>query len=78
MLSKYILALLKKDEPLADLRANCTEELNDFLDTETAGFVAKLFRYISEAGGFIESKHSTTLNRRTKPRRDCMSSRTRR
>ena len=44
MLSKYILALLKKDEPLADLRANCTEELNDFLDTETAGFVEKLFR----------------------------------
>eukprot|EP00227_Mantoniella_beaufortii_P020981 CAMPEP_0197603736 /NCGR_PEP_ID=MMETSP1326-20131121/39808_1 /TAXON_ID=1155430 /ORGANISM="Genus nov. species nov., Strain RCC2288" /LENGTH=182 /DNA_ID=CAMNT_0043171289 /DNA_START=221 /DNA_END=765 /DNA_ORIENTATION=+ len=48
VLSKYILALLKKDEPLDALRGNCVKELKEFLEAQTGAFVDKLFRYIAE------------------------------
>ena len=46
VLGKYVLALLKKDEPLAVLRANCARELADFLEDQTGGFVDALFARI--------------------------------
>ena len=44
VLSKYVLALLKKDTPLDTMRANCVKELEDFLEDKTRGFVDALFR----------------------------------
>ena len=46
VLGKYVLALLKKDEPLRVLRANCARELADFLEDQTGGFVDALFARI--------------------------------
>ena len=41
VLSKYVLAVLKKDTPLDTMRANCVKELEDFLEDKTRGFVSK-------------------------------------
>ena len=46
VLGKYVLALLKKDEPLAVLRGNCARELADFLEDQTGEFVDALFARI--------------------------------
>ena len=48
MLSKYILALLKKQEAVDTMRAHCATELRDFLEGETEGFVRRLFEYIAD------------------------------
>ena len=48
VLSKYVLALLKKDTPLDTMRANCVKELEDFLEDKTRGFVDALFRKVDE------------------------------
>ncbi|VDB84501.1 unnamed protein product [Peniophora sp. CBMAI 1063] len=42
-LSNYILALLKHESPEADLRKDLSEQLEEFLEKETAGFVNTLF-----------------------------------
>ncbi|KAK4052272.1 hypothetical protein OIO90_004353 [Microbotryomycetes sp. JL221] len=43
VLSDYVLALLKHDGSVDDLKASCHEQLVDFLGDETPGFVAQLF-----------------------------------
>ena len=48
VLSKYVLALLKKDTPLDTMRGNCIKELEDFLEDKTRGFVDALFRKVDE------------------------------
>ena len=48
VLSKYVLALLKKDTPLDTMRGNCVKELEDFLEDKTRGFVDALFRKVDE------------------------------
>ncbi|KZV77625.1 hypothetical protein PENSPDRAFT_746751 [Peniophora sp. CONT] len=42
-LSNYILALLKHESPEADLRRDLSQQLEEFLEKETAGFVNTLF-----------------------------------
>ena len=42
-LSKYVMALLKKERPLGDLRASMGQQMEVFLQSETAQFIASLF-----------------------------------
>ena len=42
-LAKYVVALVKKDKPIEDLRNNCLDNLNVFLQDETEKFVGHLF-----------------------------------
>jgi len=42
-LAKYVVALVKKDKPIEDLRNNCLDNLNVFLQDETTKFVNLLF-----------------------------------
>lgn len=44
--SKYILALLKKDKPLAELHTTCLDALQEFLKRNTRPFVEKLFEVL--------------------------------
>ncbi|XP_021927945.1 RNA-binding protein 26-like isoform X3 [Zootermopsis nevadensis] len=43
-LAKYVFALVKKDKPVADLRASMVEQLDVFLQSETKKFVDLLFK----------------------------------
>ena len=43
MLSKYVLALLKKDMPYMQLKAHCVESLSEFLSGGAQDFVTRLF-----------------------------------
>ncbi|KAJ1972973.1 hypothetical protein H4R35_004377 [Dimargaris xerosporica] len=43
VLSDYVIALLKKNEPVAQLRETCKSQLEDFLVSETNAFVDRLF-----------------------------------
>ena len=43
VLADYVMVLVEKDVPQAELRENCIEELSAFLQDETEGFVNRLF-----------------------------------
>ncbi len=55
-MSKYVIALIKKDKPAGELRTSMENQMEVFLQAETPGFIAALF-------GAIESKEYLT----TKP-----------
>ena len=42
-LSKYVIALLKKDKPLDELRSSMEQQMEVFLQTDTPQFIASLF-----------------------------------
>ncbi|KAJ1983486.1 hypothetical protein H4R34_001247 [Dimargaris verticillata] len=50
VLSDYVIALLKKNEPVAQLRETCKSQLEDFLVSETDAFVDRLFRQLGTPG----------------------------
>ena len=43
VLARYVLALLRNDKTLPQLRSLCVEQLEDFLADRTGGFVTRLF-----------------------------------
>ena len=43
VLARYVLALLRNDKTLSQLRSLCVEQLEDFLADSTEGFVTRLF-----------------------------------
>ena len=43
VLARYVLALLRNDKTLSQLRSLCVEQLEDFLADRTGGFVTRLF-----------------------------------
>ncbi|MFH4977976.1 hypothetical protein AB6A40_004685 [Gnathostoma spinigerum] len=47
-LAKYVLALLRKDKPEAELREFCIDQLDVFLTTKARPFVEKLFMVIKD------------------------------
>ncbi|XP_036380595.1 RNA-binding protein 26-like [Megalops cyprinoides] len=46
-LANYVVALVKKEKPEKDLKVLCADQLDVFLQKETAGFVDKLFDCLS-------------------------------
>ena len=42
-LSKYVIALVKKDKAEKELKVSMTQQMEVFLQTHTQGFVEKLF-----------------------------------
>ncbi|XP_032812207.1 RNA-binding protein 26 isoform X5 [Petromyzon marinus] len=46
-LAKYVIALVKKDKPDKELKALCVDQLDVFLQKDTAGFVDKLFEVLN-------------------------------
>ncbi|XP_076344935.1 RNA-binding protein 26-like isoform X2 [Tachypleus tridentatus] len=47
-LSKYVMALIKKDKPEKELKDNCLDQLEVFLQKETKSFVELLFGTLSD------------------------------
>jgi hypothetical protein len=47
VLADYVLALVKTDDPESVAKANCAENLNDFLHADTASFVDELYQAIA-------------------------------
>ena len=45
-LAKYVLALIRKDKPIDDLKASMISQMDVFLQTETQSFVDMLFKII--------------------------------
>ena len=45
-LADYVIALLKHDKPVAELKRSCLGELEDFLEGGAKGFVDALFSYM--------------------------------
>ena len=43
VLADYVLVLVEKDVPRAELRENCVSELSAFLQDDTEAFVTQLF-----------------------------------
>ncbi len=52
-LSKYVLALVKKDKSEMDLRASMTEQMNVFLQKATRPFIDHLFKAL-ESKEYLE------------------------
>lgn len=46
VLARYVMALLRNDKPLAQLRSLCAEQLEDFLGDGAIAFVEQLFAHI--------------------------------
>ena len=42
-LSKYVIALIKKEKPLAELRSSMQQQMEVFLQSDTPQFIASLF-----------------------------------
>ena len=45
-LSKYVLALIKKDKPIEELKSSMISQMDVFLQTETHNFVEMLFKIV--------------------------------
>ncbi|VDK48556.1 unnamed protein product [Anisakis simplex] len=58
-LAKYVLALLRKDKPEAELMEFCIEQLDVFLQTKARPFVEKLFGVIKDRSYIMPSAQSS-------------------
>lgn len=54
-LAEYILALLKNDKPHSQLQRECSEQLEEFLESHTKNFVLGLFIWLKKNGVFAGS-----------------------
>ncbi|KAJ3161707.1 hypothetical protein HDU86_006477 [Geranomyces michiganensis] len=61
VLSDYVIALLKHDKPVPDLKVLCNSQLDDFLKEETKPFIKRLFASL-ETHGYIESPTTTSAD----------------
>ncbi|XP_045205677.2 RNA-binding protein 26-like [Mercenaria mercenaria] len=57
-LAKYIVALVKKDKPLSDLKDSCTDQLDVFLQTKTKDFVDTLFEVIENKSYMVKKEEA--------------------
>ena len=57
ILAKYVSVLLKNEKEGDELKDMCTEQLQDFLKEETAGYVKSLFSAL-ESGSYKEDSES--------------------
>ncbi|XP_060586369.1 RNA-binding protein 26-like isoform X2 [Ruditapes philippinarum] len=57
-LAKYVVALVKKDKPISELKDSCTDQLDVFLQTKTKDFVDTLFEVIDNKS-YIKEKEET-------------------
>lgn len=46
VLSDYVTALLRHDQPINELKSSCLKQLDDFLHQETSSFVVDLFEHL--------------------------------
>ncbi|SCV73028.1 BQ2448_6953 [Microbotryum intermedium] len=49
VLAEYVLALLKHDAPLEQLKTHCAGQLQEFLGPQTSAFISRLFFYLASA-----------------------------
>ncbi|KNC98627.1 uncharacterized protein SPPG_06309 [Spizellomyces punctatus DAOM BR117] len=67
VLADYVIALLKHDKPIADLKALCISQLDDFLKEATQPFVLQLFDSLASLG-FLENEPQAVGNQAALPR----------
>ena len=59
-LSKYVLALIKKDKPIEELKSSMISQMDVFLQTETHNFVEMLFKIV-DTKEYLNSNGSTLV-----------------
>ncbi|KAJ3220341.1 hypothetical protein HDU67_000008 [Dinochytrium kinnereticum] len=62
VLADYVVALLKHDKSIEDLKETCISQLDDFLREETVPFVENLFDYMATEDSFSTLLQETTLS----------------
>mmetsp|Transcript_43746 Transcript_43746/g.138268 ORF Transcript_43746/g.138268 Transcript_43746/m.138268 type:complete len:98 (+) Transcript_43746:137-430(+) len=62
VLAEYVIALLKNDVALDDLKKTCNDELHDFLQDNTPLFVDKLFEDLQDWSWMSGAKKTSFSN----------------
>ncbi|WAR57871.1 hypothetical protein PtB15_5B101 [Puccinia triticina] len=62
VLSEYVMALLRHDQPENQLRISCLKQLEDFLQQDTKLFVTELFDHLRTFGAFNGSYQPPEIN----------------
>lgn len=67
ILADYILALLRHDKPIDEMKQVCLENLHDFLHERTDNFVDRLFEYLLKGENPSTSTNNSTVQVQPQP-----------